>query len=566
MKFTTSVMTAFLHNRSAKRNFSRLFKFIAFIVFLILLYSALFHLVMIYIEDDISHSIFAGLYWTLTTMTTLGYGDIVFTSDIGRIFSSFVLISGVLLLLVILPFTFIQFFYAPWLEAYNKLKTPTTVPEHEKDHIIITNFDSVTRTLIQKLTLYNHTYYILESGVQKALEFYESGFKVLLGDLDDPKTYRNIKFDKAAMLVVTGNDMQNTNVSFTAREISESVPIVTMASNPDSVDILKLAGSTQVLQLPQMLGQSLARRTLGGSARVHVIGRFDQLVIGEAPAVGTPLVGKTLAESKLREIVGINVVGVWERGFFSAAQPETLINERTILVLAGSVDQLRTYDEYMGIFHAEDKPVLIIGAGRVGLAAAKSLADRRMDHVILDKTPVRVPENSTFVIGDAADLDTLKKAGIEEAHTIIITTNKDDVNIYLTLYCRKLRPDVQITARATEERNVSSLHRAGADFVMSYATMGSNAIFNLLARSEVLMLAEGLNVFKVTAPKIFIGKNLIESEIRRKTGCSVIAIKKNGDLLANPEPKTVIEDSSELILIGDYESEEKFSAFLKRES
>jgi len=49
-----------------------------------------------------------GFYWTLTVMSTLGFGDITFTSDLGRIFSIIVLLSGVIFLLVLLPFTFIQ--------------------------------------------------------------------------------------------------------------------------------------------------------------------------------------------------------------------------------------------------------------------------------------------------------------------------------------------------------------------------------------------------------------------------------------------------------------------------
>lgn len=562
MKFISSIMMHFLHNKGAKKNLSRLFKFFLILIGLITLYTVTFHLLMVYVEQQ-EHSWVAGLYWTLTTMTTLGYGDIVFASDAGRIFSAIVLVSGVLFLLVMLPFTFIQFFYAPWLEAYNKTKAPIELPDNVEKHVLITHFDPVTRTLISKLKNYHHTYYILVNDIQIALDLFDKGYNVVLGELDDPETYRKIRLEKAAMLVATGNDMTNTNVSFTAREVSDSIPIVTMASFPESVDILNLAGSSQVLQLAQMLGQSLARRTLGGSARVHVIGRFDQLVVGEAPAIGTPLVGKSLAESKLREKIGVNVVGVWERGVFSAAQPFTVINERTVLVLAGSVDQLRSYDEYFGIYHSEDKPVIIIGGGRVGVATAKSLSDRQMDYVILDKDSSRIRDKKHYMHGDAADFNTLKKAGIDEAHTVIITTNKDDVNIYLTLYCRKLRPDIQITARATEERNVSSLHRAGADFVMSYATMGANAIFNLLERSEVLMLAEGLNVFRVDTPKVFMGKKIRDSNIREKTGCSIIALKRDGDMIANPDPDTIITEKCELVLIGDYDSEEKFTRFFE---
>ena len=61
-------------------------------------------------------------------MTTLGFGDITFTSDTGRLFSMVVLLSGVVFLLVMLPFLFIRLFYAPWLEARVRMRAPREVP------------------------------------------------------------------------------------------------------------------------------------------------------------------------------------------------------------------------------------------------------------------------------------------------------------------------------------------------------------------------------------------------------------------------------------------------------
>ncbi len=561
MKYVTSVVTAFLKQKDTKTNISGLLKFFAFLALMIVIYTLLFHLLMLYEGRD--YSWLSGLYWTLTTMSTLGFGDIVFETDLGRFFSLVVLMSGVIFLLVMLPFTFINFFYSPWLEAYNRTKTPTELPDTVRDHVIITNFDAVTRSLIEKLRDFNHSYYILVPDQQKALELYQDGYKVVVGDLDDPETYLKIQVKQATMVVATCNDMLNTSVAFTVRELSEDVRIITLASFEDSVDILKLAGSNNVIQLARMLGQSLGRRTLGGSARVHVVGRLDQLVIGEAPALDTPLVGKTIEEARLRQVTGVSVIGVWERGKFKTAMPDTQINKHTVLVLAGKVDQLRDYDELFGIYHSDDSPVIIIGGGRVGLAAAKSLEDRRMDYKIVDRDPKRVMDPEKFILGDAADLETLKKAGIDDAHTVIITTNKDEINIYLTLYCRRLRPDIQITARSTEDRNVSSLHRAGADFVMSYATMGSNAIYNSLDSSEFLTLAEGLDVFRLPVPEKIAGKNLIESNIRAKTGCSVIAIKTEEEMIVNPDPEKPVPQNCELILIGDYDSEQQFMEYLK---
>lgn len=70
------------------------------------------------------HSWITGLYWTLTVMSTLGFGDITFTSDIGRLFTVVVLVSGIVLLLMVLPFAFIRHFYAPWLEEQTKRRAP----------------------------------------------------------------------------------------------------------------------------------------------------------------------------------------------------------------------------------------------------------------------------------------------------------------------------------------------------------------------------------------------------------------------------------------------------------
>ncbi|MEZ4567727.1 MAG: NAD-binding protein [Desulfobacterales bacterium] len=94
-----------------------------------------------------------------------------------------------------------------------------------------------------------------------------------------------------------------------------------------------------------------------------------------------------------------------------------------------------------------------------------------------------------------AELEILTQAGIEETPAIIITTHDDNVNICLTIYCRRLRPDVQIICRASLDRNVNTLHRAGANLVMSFTAMVNSTIMNLLRPQQMLMLSEGLNVF-----------------------------------------------------------------------
>ncbi len=556
MKFLASELNYFFQKKSTRINLKRLIIFAAFLLAIILLFTVIFHVISIYEGEN--HSWITGLYWTLVTMSTLGFGDIVFHSDIGRLFSVIVLVTGVVFLLVMLPFTFIQFFYAPWLEAQAQARAPRKLPSDTRNHVLITKFNSVAISLIDILKTFRYQYWLVIPDLSEALEISDLGYEVVHGNVDDPDTWRRLQVEHAAIVVANDNERVNTNVVFTIRELSELVPVVSFTNVDEAVDILKLAGSNLVLNLAEMMGQSLVRRVVSGSARVHVIGRFQELVIAEAPAMETPLVGKTLKKSRLRELTGVNIVGIWERGEYRIANSDSLIKENSILVVVGTVANLRKYDELMGIYHASDAPVVVLGGGRVGEVVARSLKERQIPFKIVDRGKYLQAFQDQLITGDAADFNILKKAGIDAAHTVIITPNQDDTNIYLTLYCRRLRPDMQIISRATLDRNLHTLRRAGADFSLSYSTMGSNAIFNYLQSGEMVLLAEGLNIFKVEMPEKLCGKKISDLDFRDRTGCTIVGVEKNGEVILQPDPEFMLSKVQKIILIGTLESEKKF--------
>jgi Trk K+ transport system NAD-binding subunit len=556
------ILSELIHliTKKQERNVWILIKFFISLVALVTIYSVLFHFLMIF--ENREYSWVTGFYWTLTVMSTLGFGDITFSTDIGRVFSIIVLMSGIVFLLTMLPFTFIQFFYLPWLDAQAKARAPREMPEGTRDHVIITNYDAVAINLAENLRQYHHDYVILVEDVQQALELQDLKLKAAVGDRGDPQTYRRLRAEDAALVVANVGDMVNTNVAFTVREISAEVPIVANADLDDSVDILELAGSTYVLQFTKMLGQSLARRVLGTNTRENIIGEIESLLVAEAPAMGTSLVGKTLQQSKLRETIGINVVGIWERGRFIMPAAQSPINPTTVLLLAGSDEQLKAYDEKFGRDKNYQGPVLILGGGRVGRAAGKALKERNLDYRIVEKKQKLIGDDR-YIYGSAADINTLIQAGINTTPSIIITTHDDTTNIYLTIYCRKLAPHVQIICRANLERNISKLHAAGADLVISYASMAANSILNLLKPDELLMLAEGLNLFRVVVPPSYVGKSLAEIQIRSQTGCNVAAVCSLENTCVNPDPTHRFSENNELILIG---SEGAVGRFFKMHS
>ena len=563
MKSFPSYLYFFLRNRPARRNVISLIRFFGILAGLITTYTVLFHYIMAY--EGREYSWVSGFYWTLTVMSTLGFGDITFESDLGRIFSSIVLLSGVFFLLILLPFTFIEFFYAPWTKAQAESRAPGELPQNTRDHIILTTLDPIARSLIRKLDQYRYNYVLLVPEIKEAVHLSDQGYQVMVGELDDPVTYYKARAQKAQMVVTTTNDMVNTNIAFTVREISQEVPVIATAKSPASVDILELAGCNSVLQAAEMLGQALARRVHSPDRLAHVTASFDQLLIVESTVKNTPLVGKTLRESRLRETLNITALGYWERGEFKHIDADMRVSENMVLVMAGMEESIEAYNQtYTYQFEDAPAPVIIIGAGRVGRAAARALAERGLDYRIVEQQVEPNQPLEKFVVGDAAELEVLKRAGILETPSVIVTTHDDDINIYLTLYCRRLRPDVQIISRATREKNVATLQRAGADFIMSYASMGSNAILNLLDKSSVLMVAEGLDVFRLKVPPLLAGRSLAEARVREETGCTVIAVKNGGEMNFNLDPHAPLNPQHELIIIGSIAAENEFSRKFKR--
>jgi Trk K+ transport system NAD-binding subunit len=248
---------------------------------------------------------------------------------------------------------------------------------------------------------------------------------------------------------------------------------------------------------------------------------------------------------------------MWERGKFEIPLPDSRISPNSVLVLAGSEEHLTQYDSIVGTSYTFTAPVVILGGGRVGFATAEALKERGIAFRIVESDKSLIEKDENYILGSAADIHTLERAGIREAPSVFITTHDDDLNIYLTIYCRRLRPDVQVISRATLERNINKLHEAGADIVMSYASLAVNTIVNILKPNEVLMLTEGLNVFRMQLPAMLVGKTLQETGLREKTGCSVVAIHSGGTMNISPNPYVPLEEGSELILIGTADAEKK---------
>jgi Trk K+ transport system NAD-binding subunit len=399
---------------------------------------------------------------------------------------------------------------------------------------------------------------VLVSDLEEAIHLRDQGIKTVVGELDDPKTYEEIWIEDAAFVVATGSDITNTSLAYTIRRISSDIPLIATASGEPAVQILENAGCTHILALDEMMGQSLARRIIAGDAMAHTLGQIDDLIIAEAAAANTPLIGKTIKQVNETHLFDASIVGVWELGVFSLPSATMTITNKNILVIAGTQKQIDQYNELFCIYNINSAPILIIGGGSVGRALGSALLERDFDYRIIERSKELVLDNGRYIYGDATDIQLLKKAGFFNVPAVAITTHSDPINIYLTTYCRHLRKDIQIISRATLDRSIHTLHTAGCDFVISHASLGANNVFSLSKRGNILMIAEGVDVFRVKTPNALIGKTIESASIRRECGCRVIGVSTNGSTTINPHHEEILPADGEMILIGSVESEERF--------
>ena len=359
------------------------------------------------------------------------------------------------------------------------------------------------------------------------------------------------------------SDTVNTNITLTVREVAPHVPIIGAVKEEDSIDILQLSGCSYVLPLHHRLGARLASRVNAGHAQSHVIGKIRDLLVADFAVHNTPLAGRKIGETGREKAAGINIIAVWQHGRLLPAGPDTVLTNESVPVVVGTQAQLLELDTILVIYDTNYSPALVIGGGKVGRAAARALTEQSIPVNLVERNEglrSRIGDCAGKVFfGDAADRRVLMDAGLKEAPSVVLTTNDDAMNIYLAVYCRRLNPELRIISRITHERNIEAIYRAGADFAISYASLGIEEVFAQLHSRELLILGEGFELFCVLVPKSLTGLTLRESNISERTGLNVIGLQQNGRMITNPAESTRLTEDSELVVFGSSSGRKAFT-------
>lgn len=532
----------------------RLMTYIGLVVVIVLGYTLVYSWGMAVFEDrpkGLIHSM--GI--VVQTFTTTGYGeDAPWVSSQMKLLMIAMQFTGVSMIFLALPL-----FVAPWVEERLQTSIPTTVDGIE-GHVLLCELSARGEALIDELESWDRNYIVIEPDRDRAATLHERGLMVIHGDPESTETLENAQLGAADIVVADATDDRNASIVLAARELSDSIRIVAFAQDPDMADYLTYAGADDVFTPHHLLGESLANRIqtaitteLGDTVEIGTDFELVELAIQDGCAVEDV----PLKDSGIRERTGANIVGLWRDGEFeSPPAPDAVLDADTIMLVAGSEAQLEalkqlTVSEERG---RGRRRVLIAGHGEVGKTVSQSLDKGRINTTVIDiEDDPRVD-----VVGDASDAETLVEAGVESAQSLVLTLREDNVTMMATLVARELNPDLEILARAEEAESIGKVYRAGADYVLALATVSGRMIASVVLDEEVMSPDIQIQVVRTAAPEL-VGRSLDGAAIRARTGCTVVAVERNGDVLTDLDPEFVIEPEDTLVVAGTDESINHFN-------
>jgi Trk K+ transport system NAD-binding subunit len=480
------------------------------------------------------------------SMTTTGYGEDAsdWQTPQLQLLAIVMQLSGVVLIFLTLPL-----FLVPLVEE--ALRTDPPERSDLTGHVIICEFTPRGEMLVAELEAIDVPYVVVDPDRDQALALHEDDYEVVHGDPERVADLRAANVEEAMALVADADDETNASIILSAKEAAPDVRVISLIEDARVEDYHRYAGADRVVSPRHLLGGGLASKVttsistdLDGAVEIGEDFEVAELLV----QYSSPLVGDTIAEARIGEETGANIVGAWFRGeFVSPPDPSAVIDRHTVLLVVGREEQIEQLKELtLSATHRYRRgKVLVAGYGEVGQTVHEALTRSDLPSVVVDREEM----TGVDVVGDVTERATLEDAGIDETRTVVLALDDDRTAVFATLAIKQLAPETEVIARANDADSVSKLYRAGAEYVLALATVSGRMLASSLLDEEVISPDTQIEVVRTEAPAL-VGRSLAAADVRARTGCTVVAAERDGELVTDVGPEFVVEADDTLVVAG----------------
>lgn len=286
------------------------------------------------------NTLFDALYWALTTMTTVGYGDITPVTHEGRTISMIVIVAGIAMISFVT-----SVIVSAFSEKLIQLKENRIIDQINKseDFLLICGYGQMTKMFMRQREEQDEHYVIIEKNKDRYNQAIKDGYDAIREDASRHDTLArfNVEHSGITILCLLNSDIENIYISLNAKSISSHIRVIARASDPSMVQKFKRAGADHIV-LPnsvanKMLQTAISRPSLYKAAHAILTARdvavFDEIRIYP----GDPLIGKEVKDINFKQmrllLMGIEKAG--DREFLFNPSGNTLLKSGDVLVLMG---------------------------------------------------------------------------------------------------------------------------------------------------------------------------------------------------------------------------------------
>ena len=294
---------------------------------------------------------FDGWYMVLTTITTIGYGEVHPLSHAGRVFNSFIIVTGVGLLLLFFGAATQALLEFELQSVFGRRRMDREI-SRLSDHFIICGAGRVGRSVARELARKPLPFVVIDSDEGKLARYTAEGWLTLIGDATQAQVLQQAHIESARGLVAaTTTDATNIYIILTARSLNSKIKIIARASEDNAEKHLLTAGADRIVSPYHFAGYRIAQTFM----RPHVVDFFDTAMNQQRPleieevkvGKGARVAGLTLEGSRIRQELGVIVLAI--KGEHTAMRfnppPDETIHEGDHLIAMGDPDGLRKLED-----------------------------------------------------------------------------------------------------------------------------------------------------------------------------------------------------------------------------
>ena len=212
----------------------------------------------------------------------------------------------------------------------------------------------------------------------------------------------------------------------------------------------------------------------------------------------------------------------------------------------------------------EKKTYAVFGLGRYGIAVAKELVKNGIEVIAVDTEQKTVNDAAAYLpvckCADVTDPEVISRLGIGSVDTVIVCMASNlEASVMAITLCKEAGVKTVI-AKCANEMQQKILLRVGADkVVFPENESGIRLAKNLLSAGflDLISLSKDISVAEIDMKNEWVGKTLVELNLRKKYGFNIVAIKRDGVINVDINPEQELKAECTLIVIANVAKLEK---------